>query len=221
MDFEQAHAEWVNEHLKRRKGERRSRLDRGHGHGEKLFAKNVWWPLKGNFANLHPEYEVLDWRGRSYFADFCYRLGNRVKLLIEVKGYNTHVRDLDRPGFDRECNRETFLTGIGYDVISFSYDDVNERPDVCLMLLRLVLSRFEPRSGPVERQVLGEQEVMRLAFSLARGIRPIDVTEHLKINRRTAVRFLQNLCRKGQLIPEKRGNRVMRYRVAEGKKLDL
>jgi hypothetical protein len=30
-----------------------------------LFCRNVWWPLQGNFIDLHPEFEVLDWRGIS------------------------------------------------------------------------------------------------------------------------------------------------------------
>src|SRR5690606_19843686 len=123
--FEQAHAAWLADHLRRRTGERRNRLERGHAHAEKLFARNVWWELKGSFDHLHPEYEVSDWRGRPYFADFCYKLG-RQKLLIEIKGYAPHVRDQDRRGFSMELNRETFLTGIGYTVISFSYDDVSE-----------------------------------------------------------------------------------------------
>ncbi|MFC5450938.1 hypothetical protein [Paenibacillus aestuarii] len=26
--------------------------------------RHVWYPLQGQFEHLHPEYEVLDWRGR-------------------------------------------------------------------------------------------------------------------------------------------------------------
>ncbi|MNJ24078.1 hypothetical protein D3C77_184820 [compost metagenome] len=63
MTFVEAHTAFIQDHLSRRIGERRSRLERGHGHGEVLFAENIWWPLKGNFDDLHPEYEVLDWRG--------------------------------------------------------------------------------------------------------------------------------------------------------------
>ena len=62
----------MERHLSARSGERQGRLKRGHGHAEQLFLHNVWWPLRGDFGDLHPEYEVLDWRGRSYFADFAY-----------------------------------------------------------------------------------------------------------------------------------------------------
>jgi hypothetical protein len=214
MNFEQAHAAWLEDHLKRRKGERRSRLERGHAHAEKLFARNIWWEVKGNFDHLHPEYEVADWRGRPYFADFCYRLG-RLKLLIEIKGYSTHVRDMDRTSFSRECNRETFLTGIGYTLISFSYDDVNAQPDLCITLLKLVLSNFEPQTKPSERTIFAENEVLRLALHLARPIRPIDVAKHFGINHRTAVKLLQTLTAKGKMRPSRisQGGKVMSYEL--------
>lgn len=60
-----------------------------------MFLKNVWWPLFGNFEDLHPEYEVPDWRGRPYFGDFAYLPGN-LKFMIEIKGFGPHVQDMDR-----------------------------------------------------------------------------------------------------------------------------
>lgn len=69
MSFEREHDFWLRNHLKRRKGERLDALKRGHGYGNRLFIEKVWWPLTGHFHGLHPEYEVKDWRGRSYFVD--------------------------------------------------------------------------------------------------------------------------------------------------------
>lgn len=74
MKFDAAYAVFIQQHLDRRTGERRGRLERGHQHGESLFLRNVWWPLRGNFDDLHPEYEVRDWRNRSYFADLAWLL---------------------------------------------------------------------------------------------------------------------------------------------------
>jgi hypothetical protein len=127
MTFEEAHANFIHAHLASRSGERRGRLERGHKHAEKLFCKNVWWPLQRSFDDLHPEYEVLDWRGRSYFADFAW-ISGPVKIIIEIKGYNIHVRDMDRQNYSYELNREMFLYAMGYPVISFSYDDVEQNP---------------------------------------------------------------------------------------------
>lgn len=219
MGFEESHAAWVEGHLKKRKGERRGRLECGHGHSDQLFAKNVWYKLKGNFDHLHPEFEVLDWRGRSYFADFGYLLEDYLRLLIEIKDFGTHVREKDRQGHSRECNRETFLTAMGYVVISFFYDDVRERPVLCIMLLRMVLSRYEPHELPVRRTIFAENEVVRLVIQLARAIRPIDVQAHFGVNHRTAVKILQKLVIAGRMRASRTGanGRVLSYELVNGR----
>jgi very-short-patch-repair endonuclease len=119
MTFEEAHAVFILHHVERRTGERKGRLVRGHNEAERLFCRNVWWPVRGSFDDLHPEYEVRDWRGMSYFCDFVW-LTHPVKLVIEIKGFGPHVRDMDRQKYCIELNRETFLTAMGYQVISFA-----------------------------------------------------------------------------------------------------
>ncbi|MBB6735267.1 DUF559 domain-containing protein [Cohnella zeiphila] len=198
MNFEEAHQAFVRYHLQKRTGERRGRLERGHQDAEKLFCRNVWWPLQGNFDELHPEFEVLDWRGRSYFCDFAW-LTPAARIVIEIKGFGPHVRDMDREKYCRELNRETFLAALGFQVVSFAYDDVAHRPELCVMLLRMVLSRYQPKGSPDGLKPLAEKEIVRLAYRLARPIRPIDVETYLDMNHRTAVRTLQELCEKGWL----------------------
>jgi hypothetical protein len=217
LTFEEAYASFIRHHLTSRTGERRGRLERGHRHAESLFLRNVWWPLRGNFQDLHPEYEVLDWRGRSYFADLAW-LPGFVKLLFEIKGFNSHVRDMDRQKYCNELNRETFLYAMGYHVISFAYDDVEQHPELCITLLRMVLSRYQPGQSPVSRTLLAEKEIIRLAIQLAQPIRPKDVERHFEIDHKTAVLMLQRLCKKGWLLPAYRGNgeRIVRYELARG-----
>ncbi|AIQ71498.1 MarR family transcriptional regulator [Paenibacillus graminis] len=218
MVFEEAHLQFINGHLADRPaGERRGRLERGHQHAEALFLRNVWWPLRGHFTALHPEYEVTDWRGKSYFADFAW-LPGYVKLLIEIKGYASHVRDMDRQKYCSELNRETFLYAMGYHVISFAYDDVEQRPELCMTLLRMVLGRFQPSEAPVSRVLLLEQEIVRLAVQLARPIRPQDVKEHFNITYKTAIRILRSLTEKGWLLPsaDTKQQRIARYELARG-----
>jgi hypothetical protein len=215
VNFEETHAAFIHHHIESRTGERRGRLERGHRHGESLFLSNVWWPLRGSFEDLHPEYEVLDWRGRSYFADFAW-LPGYVKLLFEIKGFATHVRDMDRQKYSNELNRETFLYTMGYNVISFAYDDVEQHPDMCIALLRMVLSRHQPNQSPISRSLIAEKEIIRLAIQLAQPIRPKDVERHFEIDHKTAVMMLKKLCTKGWLVPSFRGNgeRVVRYELA-------
>lgn len=214
MVFEQAHAAFIEEHLKRRTGERKGRLERGHREAEKLFCRKVWWEVQGNFEGLHPEYEVLDWRGLSYFCDFVW-LAGPVKLVIEIKGYGPHVKDMDRQKYCYELNRETFLAAMGFQVISFAYDDVANRPELCVTLLRMVLNRYLPAASPADPLTLREREILRLACTLARPLRPVDVETHLGLNHRTAVRTLQSLSAKGVLLavagPE--GKHVTKYEL--------
>ncbi|MEF2966718.1 hypothetical protein V3851_12830 [Paenibacillus sp. M1] len=217
MDFEEAHALWLERHLTERTGERRGRLERGHLHAEKLFLRNVWWPLRGHLEHLHPEYEITDWRGRSYFADFAW-LPGYVTLIIEIKGYASHVRDMDRLKYSNELNRETFLYAMGGNVISFAYDDVEQHPEVCITLLRMALSRYQPERIPSARAVFAEKELIRYAIRVGGQLRPKDVEIHFGIDHRTAVLMLRKLCDKGWLLPAKRGTgqRIVRYELAHG-----
>jgi hypothetical protein len=217
MGFEEMHVAFIRSHLERRSGERRGRLERGHLHAEKLFLQNVWWSLKGNFDHLHPEFEVLDWRGRSYFADFAY-LNGGLKLLIEIKGFASHVKDMDRKRYCNELNREVFLQAIGYRVISFAYDDVAHEPDLVITLLSMVLNRYQQGEKVNDRQELMQTAVIGLAFSLAKPIRPKDVTDYLLIDHRTAVKILHSLCHNRWLRPRLHGDgrRIRSYELIRG-----
>lgn len=119
MGFDIMHQHWLEKHLHCRSGERRSRLERGHGHGERLFLERVWWTVFGNFNKLHPEYEVKDWRGHPYFLDFVWLKGN-LKFGFEIKGYGSHVQNTDRIRYRRELNREIFLQSLGFRIVSIS-----------------------------------------------------------------------------------------------------
>ncbi|GGN98464.1 DUF559 domain-containing protein [Saccharibacillus kuerlensis] len=212
MDFEHAHQLFLGNHLKARAGERRDRLQRGHREAEQLFCRNVWWPLRQNFDGLHPEYEVTDWRGLTYFCDFAW-ITSYVKLIIEIKGFGPHVQDMDRRKFCRELNRETFLTAMGFQVISFAYDDVSQRPELCMTLLRMVLGRYASQNETDRPSSAADREIIRLACTLGRPIRPIDVRKHLGINYRTAAELLDSLCERRILSSEAgvQNKRVVRY----------
>jgi hypothetical protein len=165
--------------------------------------------------DLHPEYEILDLRRRSFFADFTW-LPGPVKIVWEIKGYDAHVRDMDRNRYCEELNRETFLQGLGFRVVSFAYDDIAHRPDICITLLRVILSRYKSGIAPVDLMNRAEKEIILLAFQLARPIRPKDVEVHLALNHRTSVACLQSLCKKGWLRPTLcgQGYKILQYELA-------
>ncbi|MFC5469546.1 hypothetical protein ACFPPD_12505 [Cohnella suwonensis] len=217
MNIETAYSDFMLTHIRMRSGERKGRLESRDFHGEKLFLKQVWWPLKGNLLGLHPEYEIADWRGRSYFADFAWKSPWGLTILFEIKGFGKHVRDMDRNGYNNELNRELFLQAIGYRLVCLTYDDVAERPNQCITLLRLYFSQFHASDAPVTLSLFGEKEVLRFALRQSGAIRPIDVSRYLQTDPRTTKRLLEQLVAKGWLTPVRvgSGERIVRYEAAK------
>lgn len=213
MEFEEAHGLFIDQHLNARTGERKGRLARGHNFAEKLFLQNVWWPLFGSLEHLHPEYEVYDWNRKSQFLDFAFLPQNGSCFGIECDGFQSHVKDMDREKFSYSVNRETFLTGMGWKMIHFSFDDLQQRPEVCRMLLQLVLAPHLARKSAGVDILSEEKEVLRLAWRLGKAIRPMDVKDHFGINFRTARRLLNSLCEKELLKPVNSGERIRYYEV--------
>ncbi|QUL57378.1 hypothetical protein KDC22_13425 [Paenibacillus tritici] len=215
MEFEQAHGNFLEMHTNDRGGERRGRLLRGHNYAEKLFLQNVWWPLFESLEHLHPEYEVYDWNRKSQFLDFAFLPLNGARFGIECDGYQSHIKDMDRERFSYALNRDTFLTGMGWRLLHFSFDDIQQRPEVCRMLLQLALAPYLARNRAGGEHLLSkEKEVLRLAWQLGRPVRPKDVTDNLQINFRTARKLLVTLSDNGLIKPVASNERVRYYEVS-------
>lgn len=219
-DFDQAYSKFLMHHEEHRRGERRGRLVRGHSYAEKLFLQNVWWPLFGTFEHLHPEFEIYDWNRKSQFLDFAF-LPEFGRFGLECDGYQSHIKDMDREKHNYAVNRETFLTGMGWKMLHFTFDDVQRRPEICRMLLQLALAPYLIRNQS-DHQIddhqidIKDREVLQLAWTLGRKIRPKDVSDHLKINYRTARKRLRSLVEKRLLQPMINGRDVRCYELAEG-----
>ncbi|MEK5029079.1 hypothetical protein [Paenibacillus sp. FSL M7-1046] len=213
MEFEEAHRLFIEQHTTERSGERKGRLVRGHNFAERLFLQNVWWPLFESLEHLHPEYEVYDWNRKSQFLDFAFLPQNGGRFGIECDGFQSHVKDMDREKFSYSLNRDSFLTGMGWRMLHFSFDDVQQHPEVCRMLLQLVLAPYLARKTLAADILSEEKEVLRLAWRIAKPLRPKDVCDHFKINYRTARRLLQSLSDKGLLKPVNPKQRVRFYEV--------
>lgn len=212
MDFRQAHEAFIKHHLTGRSGERKGRLVRGHQFVEMLFLQNVWWPLFGSLDHLHPEYEVFDWNRKSQFLDFAY-LPLYGRFGIECDGFQSHVKDMDREKFNYALNRDTFLTGMGWKMLHFSFDDIQKRPDTCRMLLQMVIGPYLLRNHQIRPAGLIEKEVIRLAWNLGRPVRPKDVIDHLDVDFRTARKWLRSLVDKGWLNPVEKGGDIRYYEL--------
>jgi hypothetical protein len=212
MGFTEEYNKWLDYHIRSRSGERKSRLERGHGHGEKVFLERAWWKIFGNFDDLHPEYEVLDWRGKPYFIDLVWKPG-RYKFALEVKGYGPHVQDADRIRYRRELDREIYLQILGFRVVSIPYDDLEVNAQLTINLLKSLLAPYMTTSLRDNKFTRLESEVLLLALRSNDYIRPVDLVKELAINRRTAVLALQSLCKLGKLKPIISGKetKVIRY----------
>lgn len=215
MGFREEHEKWLQDHLARRSGERKDALVRGHGYGNRLFVQTVWWPLLGHFYGLHPEYEVKDWRGRSYFVDFMWVVG-RHHWAIEIMDYGSHGKD--RSSYRRDRNRALYLKSLGFGYLEISLDEMKENPEFILSMLRSILGPYLHarigRNGTVRRSYDRiERELMKWAIQHNRSIRPAKAAKELELHRHTVAKYCRRLVEKGKLrpIPTGRTGRVYRY----------
>lgn len=216
MGFAEEHLKWLAYHKKQRTGERLDRLERGHRHGEQMFVERVWWPIFGHMDDLHPEYEVADWRGMPYFVDFVWK-PDQVKFAIEVKGYGPHVAKTDRTRYRQELNRETYLQIAGYRVVAIPYDDLESSPELTISLLKALLTPSLLKAMPEgDRQFTRiERDILRAASRMNGYLRPVDVVRELGIDPGTVKKYMTALCNKGKFKPvlSAEGKRVRRYEL--------
>ncbi|WP_080831800.1 hypothetical protein [Cohnella massiliensis] len=210
---DQAVEAFIERHVAARQGERKGRLRRGNRYAENLFLRNVWWPLFGQFDHLHPEYEVYDWNRKSQFIDFAF-MPPYGRFGIEVDGFQTHVKDMDRETHSYSLNRDTFLTGLGWTMLHFSFDDVQKHPEISRMLLQLAVGTDSLRPLALTSEISHmEKDILRMAWRLGRHIRPRDVREQFGLDFRTARKHLASMCDKGLLRPVSCGGAVRRYEL--------
>ncbi|SDT01471.1 hypothetical protein SAMN05444162_2852 [Paenibacillaceae bacterium GAS479] len=212
--FDQAHEKWLNQHLKARKGERRDRLRRGHSHGEILFLREVWWPLFGNFENLHPEYEIVDWRGSPCYLDFAWLPGIQ-RFNIDVKGYGPHVQQTDRTKYSRELMRELYLQTLGYCNISLPYDTLSHEPQLIRSMMKNLLQPFLVTKQ--DKTSASKIEFMLLNYirQQSTAIYPYKAAREVGIHEKTAIKYLRKLSLDGKIKALTNGSRVYRYIYTE------
>lgn len=218
MGYQSAYEDFLQEHMRECSVERLRKLRDGLGFAECAFLEHVWWPVIGNFRHLHPEYEVADYSGASRFIDFAYLRGG-VKLAIEVDGFTTHVKKVNREQFIYRLRRQNALTLDRWEILRFSYDEISSQPRRCQQTIQQYMgSRFaadlhSPSETP--RVTAIDREVVRLARSLPRPFTPSDVMQHLSASRDTVHRHLRRLVARGWITPARRTDRVRAYCLAD------
>jgi very-short-patch-repair endonuclease len=215
MKFEEAYKKYIEKHTKSRRGERLRRLREVHGHAEKLFLEYIWWPAIGNFDDLHPEFEISDFKDSLRFIDFAFFIF-AFRIAIEIDGYGTHIQKASRSQHSDHCLRQNHLVLDGWKVIRFTYDDIKDRPRMCMQIILQLIGKLSGTQIIPHGQIsVEEKEILTLCFRLNRNIVPADICKLLNIENQTARKMLHKLVEKNLVIPGGQGNkRIKCYRCA-------
>lgn len=213
MGFRETHTKWLSDHLERRQGERERRLKEGHGHAEKAFVEKVWWPAFGHFRELHPEYEVTDFKDGFRYLDFAY-LRSGFRLAIEIDGYGPHLRNIGRDRFSDQCRRQNDLILDGWKVLRFTYDDVNENPRYCQQTLHQFMGRWLGEGDSSLQVDYHERELLRQFLRSGRPLTPGDICQTMGVENKTARKWLRQLSEKQWIQPASGSARVRSYRLS-------
>lgn len=213
VELQAAYAAWMERHIGRSKGEAKRRLVE-HGHAERMFLRQVWWPAFGSFEGLYPEYEVRDFKDKWRYLDYAY-LSQGFKVCIEIDGYGSHWRDADRWRFADHLMRQNQLVIDGWLVLRFSYDDVMEKPRRCQQTVQQLLGRRGLTDKGLHQTLQPtEQAILRAAFGSLGEVKVVQIAATFGIYRKTAAKHLKALAAKGYLLPVKPdGRRICRYKV--------
>lgn len=216
-DAEQAYTEWIRRHEKLREAgsARRRRLLERDDFGERRFAVDVWYPAVGHFENLHPEYEVLDYRDGSRFVDFAY-IRPPYRTFIEIDDFEPH--QTSRKQFNDDRFRQNQLVLDDWIILRFSYDDIRDRPRQCQQTIQQLLGKFY---GIGHNSLAGlgltvrEREIVRWAkrLGIGRSFAPKEVETLLGVSHRTARQTLRRLLHAGLLEQAGGNRRISRYRL--------
>ncbi|OCT15488.1 hypothetical protein A8709_15545 [Paenibacillus pectinilyticus] len=212
MRFDDCYEKFVQEQQQKREGESRRRLTEGHGHAEKLFLEQVWWPAVGHFDFLHAEYPISDFKDGVRFLDFAYIRGTH-RVCIEIDGYKSHHSDLNRWQFADQLTRQNHLILDGWKVLRFAYDEIKEKPRRSQQLvLQMMGSWFgEQYTGPVLS--LEEMEIIRIAGRTHAPLLPYSISEQLHICRNHAGKLLRRLVQLELLQPASGTTRIRSYKL--------
>jgi hypothetical protein len=201
--------------------EREAALNGSHrkslGKMELAFLEQVWLPaMNGDTEGLHAEYPLKDFKGGQRFIDFVYTK-NRVRLIFEIDGFTTHVRDISVGEYDDHLTRQNDLMLAGWLVLRFSANQVERRPLICQRQLKQAIghwwaiTRTTMSSDDVDLWKLREQRVVQLAIENGGVIRPAHLAAAFRISNNTAVFWMKKFSEKGVFTPVFVQKRITKY----------
>ncbi|WP_051318178.1 hypothetical protein [Cohnella thermotolerans] len=132
--FEEAYRRFMEHHIRKSRGERKRRVE-NHGHAERKFLSDVWWPAFGDLHGLVPEYEARDCKDGSRFLDYAWE-PELLRTGIEIDGFGPHGIDASKMRFADDRIRQNDLQLDGWRVLRFAYDDLSDRPRLCRQIVQ-------------------------------------------------------------------------------------
>lgn len=220
MHFAEKYEQFLNNHMRRREGNRLLRLKEGHGHGEKQLLQKVWWPAIGNFDYLHPEYEVSDFRDGVRYLDFAY-IRPPFRINLEIDGFGTHGGNIDRWKFADNLLRQNHLVLDGWKVIRLAYEYIEQKPRLCQQIIQQMMGRWFAEQQPRINLSAQERDVVRIAARLGRPVAVKDIRNHLQIGENFARRLLQRLMEAGIMKSVGGGSQRIHFYGLVNKDLDV
>ena len=215
-NFEEAYEAFIQRHTDKGSKSRLLQLKEGHGHAEKLFLLKVWWPAFGNFDNLYPEYEVVDFKDGKRYLDFAY-IRAFIKIVFEIDGYGPHWQNMSRRKFADDRMRQNHLVIDGWIVIRFAYDDVAENPRQCQQVLQQLMGRWmDSRFSGLELDHV-EKEIIRIGIRTDGIMKFKDIRSHLGVSEKTTRKILKGMIDKNVLRPASGKHRIHSYELIPGK----
>lgn len=215
MGFDQAYAKFMDSHIEKRKGDRLRRLKEEESPSGKLFLQQVWWPVFGHFENLHPEYQVSDFKDGFRYIDFAL-IHDMFKVAIELDGFGPHWRNISPEQFDDHLTRQNHLILDGWHVLRFSYRQIKNKPRHCQQTLQQLLGHLLGDQTQLKPIDYIEREIIRFTLQLCRNITPKDIMNHFGIGSAYARKLLHTLVDKNWLQPASGEIRIRSYAVTPG-----
>jgi hypothetical protein len=210
VEVHEAYETFIQQHIERRSGERLRRLKDGHGHAEKLFLLNVWWPAFHQFDKLHPEFEIHDFKDGYRYLDFAY-VQPYFRMAVEINGFGPHWRNISKWQFADYCQRQNHLIIDGWKVIRFTFDQISEQPRLCRQTIQQLMGCWLGNAKMDEDLTVFEREIIRFAVKSFKPITPRDICFLLRIGPDFAQRLLRALTEKKWLQPASGTSRIRSY----------
>ncbi|KPV42406.1 hypothetical protein [Alicyclobacillus ferrooxydans] len=208
--FDRAYKEFIKFHTAKRAGPALQRIERGLGHAERTFLKEVWWPAYGHFENLHPEYAVKDLKDGFRFIDFAYIEGHS-RLALEIEGFGPHWKDISPEEYTDDCRRANSLVLDGWLVLRFTYHDITTSARQCEHIIRQARGDIIARSTAFKDTTPYERDIIRLAIRSTQPITAQDVRSYLNISRDYSFNLLHGLTERKWLLPSRGTRRINSY----------